>query len=258
MSDRFVRMLLLGALPLFFIGSYPAAFAYLGVFNLLAFSIWAWDRKQIRHNLLLIDREFTPQWAIGQPQRLTLALSSESGFPLKVDLHETMPESLAPALLPPAPPPARELDLAGAQEVALLALGVGLPGGADPGVYALTRRRPNEEVEEPVVESPIITLNVPLPLNPQSITLRPYAALRIAYALTPTVRGPLKLGQISVRLTGPLGLAWTQQKRELPRSWSPCGTTCRATSSARSLGRPRRSEGAPSCGRPWRKSARRW
>lgn len=220
LSDRFAVVLLLGAIPLFFIGSYPAAFAYLAAFNAAAVGFWAWDRTQVDVALLAAAREHREQWILDRPERVVLQLTSTSGFPMTVDVREALPATVDMAHLTEyEPPPVREADLTGAAEIAIAALGVGLPGGGDPQRLPVPVRRLEPELPDLPEDDDTATLPVLLPhptaLVPQRLELAPHQTVRLAYQLTPTVRGPLDLGRVTVRVHGPLGLAWRQKTFEV-------------------------------------------
>lgn len=218
MTDRLALLLLLGSIPLFFIGSYPAAFAYLAAYNTVVLGCWAWDRSQVNLALLAAAREHKDQWILDRPERVVLQLTSTSGFPLTVDVRESLPSSVDVAQLPSEPPPVREADLTTAGEIAIAALGVGLPGGGDPERLPVPARRLEPELPEIVdekIEVPQVALTHPTSLVPQRLELQAHQTVRLAYQLTPTVRGPLDLGRVTVRVHGPLGLAWQQRTFEV-------------------------------------------
>jgi uncharacterized protein (DUF58 family) len=214
MTERFAILLMLGAIPLFFVGSYPAAFAYLAAFNAVAWSAWAWDRAQIKQELLAAARDHKQQWILDQPQGVVLQLTSTSGFAMTVDVRESLPATVKTGVLETAEPAVREADFTGAAEVALVALGVGLPGGGDPERLPVPRRK--LEPEFPLVpteheSAPTVRLKHPTSLVPQRIDMQPHQTVRLEYALTPTVRGELNLGTLTLRMFGPLGLAFSQR-----------------------------------------------
>ena len=219
MTDRLAVVMLLGAIPLFFIGSYPAAFVYLAAYNTGVLSAWVWDRKQVDLALLAAAREHKEQWILDRPERVVLQLTSTSGFPTTVDVREALPSTVdMPLLIESDPPPVREADLTGAAEVAIAALGVGLPGGGDPERLPVPVRRLEPELPDLIEEDatvPAVRLRHPTALVPQRLQLAPYQTVRLSYQLTPTVRGPLNLGRVTVRVYGPLGLAWRQHTFEV-------------------------------------------
>ena len=229
MTERFALLLALGAIPLFFVGSYPTAFVFLTLYNSMAVALFMADRRAIGAPLLEVVRDHRTSWRLGRVEPLVLTLTSRAPVPLLLDVREDLPEGVEEGGVTVAEA-SPDVGLEDAEDLALIALGMstgGLSGGESGGRDRFrTESQDFDEDDEyhDLISARETTLDVPfrsidLDMPPAMVPLRveipPSSALRLRYTLTPRVQGSLRLGHVHYRLHGLLGFAYVQGKVEI-------------------------------------------
>lgn len=244
MTDLFAIFVTLGALPLFLVSTYAEAVCFMSLFNAFALVLWLADRSCIPRQQLTAGAKTKPTWTLGQPQELVLTLRSEAVLPQRIDLVQSLPEEIRPALvaaaessaaLPiavataPVPgaelkgPIFKEIDRQAIEDLALDALAVGLAGSPEiPAQRPRLRRGSTElvpaefpELPVPFEAEPVRRLAAPLALVPQRLELHQGKAIELVQSLTPGRLGRFFPGRLHARIHGPLGFSYRQEEIEV-------------------------------------------